>query len=91
VNAPEQPELVRRDTGAAAVADFIATLAIFAGLVAVVYSPGRIGPGAIFIALLAAVIGGRPGSRLVPFAVALTGAAWLAGMIVAVALERPIF
>jgi hypothetical protein len=65
--------------------------AIFAGLVAVVYSPGRIGPGAIFIALLAAIIGGRPGSRLVPFAVVVTTLCWFAGMVIAVVLENPIF
>jgi hypothetical protein len=83
--------MVRRETGASAVADFLATFAIFAGLVALVISPGRIGPGAIFVALLAAVIGGRPGSRLVPIAVAVTALCWFAGMVISVVLERPIF
>jgi hypothetical protein len=69
----------------------MAACAIFAGLVAVVYSPGRIGPGAIFVALLAAIIGGRPGSRLVPFAVVVTTACWFAGMVFAVLLDNPIF
>ncbi len=68
----------------------MATFAIFAGLAALVYYPGRIGPGAIFIALLAAAIGGSD-RRLVPAAVIATTASWLAGMVIAVLLERPIF
>jgi hypothetical protein len=69
----------------------MATFAIFAGLAALVYYPGRIGPGAIFIALLAAAIGGSPDRRLVPLAVVLTTLCWLGGMTIAVLLERPIF
>jgi hypothetical protein len=72
-------------------ADFMATCAIFAGLVAIVYYPGRIGPGAMFVALFAAVIGGSPGRWLVPVAVAITTVSWLVGMTIAVVLERPIF
>jgi hypothetical protein len=68
----------------------MATFAIFAGLAALVYYPGRIGPGAIFIALLAAAIGGTD-RRLVPGAVIATAASWLLGMIIAVLLENPIF
>ena len=69
----------------------MATFAIFAGFGALVYSPGRVGTGAVFVALLAAAIGGRPGSRLVPLAVVLTALCWFAGMLIAVLLERPIF
>ena len=69
----------------------MATFAIFAGLAALVYYPGRIGPGAIFIALLAAAIGGSPDRHLVPLAVVLTTLCWLGGMMIAVLLERPIF
>jgi hypothetical protein len=69
----------------------MATFAIFGGLIALVYSPGRIGPGAMFVAILAAAIGGSPGRRLVPLAVLLTTLSWLAGMTIAVLLERPIF
>jgi hypothetical protein len=68
----------------------MATAAIFAGFVAIVYYPGRIGPGAIFIALIAAAMA-SPESRLAPAALALTTASWLAGMITAVLLENPIF
>lgn len=69
----------------------MAACAIFAGLVALVYSPGRIGPGAIFVALLAAIIGGRSNSRLVPFGVIVATVCWFAGMVLAVVLENPIF
>lgn len=82
---------MRRETGAASVADFLATFAIFGGVMSLVYAPGKVGPGAMFVALFAAVLGGRPGSRLVPFAVAVTAVAWFAGMIIAVALDRPLF
>jgi hypothetical protein len=69
----------------------MATFAIFAGLIALVYYPGRIGPGAMFVALLAAGIGGSPERKLVPAAVAITTLSWFGGMIIAVLLERPIF
>lgn len=72
------------------VADFLATAAIFVGLVAIVYYPGRLGPGAIFVSLLAAAMAG-PGSRLAPVAVVVTTLGWLAGMVVAVLFEQPIF
>ena len=68
----------------------MATFAVFAGLAALVYYPGRIGPGAIFIALLAAAVGGSD-RRLVPLAVIATTLSWLAGMVIAVLLENPIF
>jgi hypothetical protein len=68
----------------------MATFAVFAGLAALVYYPGRIGPGAIFIALLAAALGGSD-RRLVPLAVIATTLSWLAGMVIAVLLENPIF
>jgi hypothetical protein len=68
----------------------MATFAVFACLAALVYYPGRIGPGAIFIALLAAALGGSD-RRLVPLAVIATTLSWLAGMVIAVLLENPIF
>lgn len=68
----------------------MATFAIFAGLAAIVYYPGRIGPGAIVIALLAAAIGGND-RRLAPLGVVATTLSWLAGMAIAVLLEKPIF
>ena len=72
------------------VAGFLAALAIFAGLVAIVYYPGRVGAGAVLVALIASAMGGFQ-SRLASFAVAVATLGWLAGMIVSVVFERPIF
>ncbi|HSK16048.1 MAG TPA: hypothetical protein VK915_07755 [Gaiellaceae bacterium] len=77
-------------TGTQVVADFLATFAIFAGLVSLVYYPGRLGTGAVLVSLFAASLGGAD-RRLVPFAVALTSTCWFVGMVLAVALDRPIF
>ena len=72
------------------VADFLATFALFAGLVSLVYYPGRLGTAAVFIALFAAALGGRD-RYLVPVSVGVTTACWFAGMGIAIALDRPIF
>jgi hypothetical protein len=72
------------------VADFVATFALFAGLVAIVYYPGRLGTAAVLAALFAAALGGRD-RYLVPVTVAVTATCWLVGMMLAVALDRPIF
>ncbi len=79
-----------RPTATQLVADFLATFALFAGLIAIVYYPGRLGTAAVVIALFAAALGGRD-RYLVPVAVAVTGACWVLGMILAVLLDRPIF
>ena len=63
------------------VADFLATFALFAGLVSLVYYPGRLGTAAL---------GGRD-RYLVPVSVGVTTACWFAGMGIAIALDRPIF
>jgi hypothetical protein len=72
------------------IAGFLATIAIFGGLVGIIYYPGRVASGAILVALVSAAIGGFQ-SRLAAFAVAITTLSWLAGMIISIALERPIF
>jgi hypothetical protein len=72
------------------VAGFLATIAIFAALVGIVYYPGRVGSSSILVALIAAGIGGFQ-SRLAAFAVGISTLCWLAGMIVSVAIERPVF
>lgn len=71
-------------------ADFLATFALFAGLIGIVYTPGIVCTAAVIVAILAATIGGRD-RWLVPVAVVVTGACWLIGMTLAVLLERPIF
>ena len=80
----------RRDPASHVVAGFLAAAALFAGLVAIIYYPGRVGPGAILVALIAAAMGGFQ-SRLATIAVAgATGGRFL-GMVLAIVLERPIF
>jgi hypothetical protein len=79
-----------RVTATRLVADFLATFALFAGLVSLVYYPGRLGTAAVFIALFAAALGGRD-RYLVPVSVGVTTACWFAGMGIAIALDRPIF
>jgi hypothetical protein len=80
----------RREPSSHIVAGFLAAAALFAGIVAIVYYPGRVGPGAILVALIAAAMGGFQ-SRLAASALAVATAGWFLGMIVAVLLERPIF
>ena len=72
------------------IAGFLATAAIFAAIVGIVYYPGRVGSVSILVALIAAAIGGFQ-SRLAGFAVAIATLCWLAGMIVSVTFERPVF
>ncbi len=79
-----------RVTATQLVADFLATFALFAGLLSLVYYPGRLGTAAVFIALFAAALGGRD-RHLVPVAVGVTTACWFVGMGIAIALDRPIF
>ena len=72
------------------VAGFLATAAIFAAIIGIVYYPGRVASGSILVALIAAAIGGFQ-SRLAAFAVGIATLCWFAGMVVSVALERPVF
>jgi len=84
------PHVSARVTTTQLVADFLATFALFAGLIGIVYSPGRLCTAAVFISLFAAALGGRD-RHLVPVSVGVTTACWVVGMILAVALDRPIF
>ena len=72
------------------VGGFLAALAIAVGVIAVAWYPGRVGPAAILISLLAAAMGG-PHRRLAGAAVAITTTCWVVGMVVAVLFEQPIF
>ena len=78
------------DGQGAHVAGFLAAFAIFAALAGLVYHPGRVETGAVLVALIAAGIGGFQ-RGLTAFAVAFAGVCWFAGMVIAIALERPIF
>lgn len=81
---------LRREPVSHSIAGFLAAAALFAGLTSIVYFPGRVGPGAMFIALLAAAMGGFQ-SRLAGFTLAVVSASWVLGMVLAVVFERPIF
>ena len=52
--------------------------------------PVRIGVAAVVLALIAAGMGGRH-KKLAMVAVAIAGAGWVLGMIVAVVTEKPLF
>ena len=71
-------------------AGFLAAAALFGGLIAIVYKPVRIAPAALVVALIAAGIGGRH-QRLAALATAVVTAGWVAGMIVCVITERPLY
>jgi hypothetical protein len=96
---PERPHLpgqdvsaqpIKRDRPADTVAGFLATIALFAGLLSIAYKPVRIGPFALVVALIAVAMGGRH-ERLATWAVASVTVGWIAGMIVCVLTERPLW
>lgn len=86
----ESHEIESRSETRETVAGFLATFVHFASPIALVYYPGRIGPGAMLVALIAAAISSRP-NRLVGTAVIASTIWWFIGMTIAIALDRPIF
>jgi hypothetical protein len=72
------------------VAGFLAASAIFIGCIGIVYTPVRIVPGAILIALLAVCMGPRD-QRLGIAAVVITACSFFAGMTVAVLTGHPLW
>jgi hypothetical protein len=89
MSADERSETPHEST-ADHVAGFLAAVALFAALLAIVWYPGRLGPAAMFVALVAAVLGGAQ-RRLAAAALVVATVCWLVGMIIAVTTERPIF
>ena len=87
--APEAAD--DRDRPAEIVAGFLATAAIFASIVTLIYRPARIGPAAILTALVAAGMAGGRHARLAAFAVGIATVCWIAGMAIAVLTESEIF
>jgi hypothetical protein len=81
---------IGRGEAAETVGGFLASAAIFVSGVALVYLPGRLAPAAMVLALVAAAIGGRH-SRLAAFALLAAGVAFVVGMTIAVATDRPLF
>jgi hypothetical protein len=88
VSAPEAR--LERDRPAEVVAGFLASAALFAGALSVVYKPVRLAPAALVVALIAAGIGGRH-QRLAALATAVAAAGWIVGMIACVITGRPLF
>jgi hypothetical protein len=79
-----------RDRPGEVVAGFLASAALFAGLIAIAYKPIRVAPAALVVALIAAGIGGRH-QRLAALATGVVTVGWIVGMIVCVITERPLF
>ena len=91
MSADEARALTARDPAHWGVAGYLAAIVHFVAPLALVYYPGRIGPGAMFVSLLAAALAG-PRQRL--FAASAVAAAtiwWFVGMVIAIVLERPLF
>jgi hypothetical protein len=87
---PVRAEPARTESTADTVAGFLAAAALFAALLSIVWYPGRVGPAAILVALIASAISG-PQRRLAAGALAFATACWVVGMIIAILTERPIF
>jgi hypothetical protein len=81
---------VQRSRAAETVAGMMASLALFAAAIGIVYRPVRVIPAAIVVALVAAVIGGRH-SRLAAAAVAAGTVAFVLGLSIASATGRPLW
>ncbi len=73
-----------------AIAGLLATLAIAAAALGVVYRPARIIPFAVILALVAARMTNRY-HRLAGVAVAVVVVAWVLGMTIAVLTKNPVF
>ena len=74
----------------AAVAGLLASLALFASLVGLVYRPVRVIPFALALALIATAMGGRH-ARLAATALVVGAACFVVGMALAVITNNPIF
>ncbi len=88
--ADERREFERSYSNADTVAGFLAVLALVAGVLAIFWYPGRLGPAALLVALIAAAIGGSQ-RRLVGISVAIVTLCWFVGMVFSVVADRAIF
>ena len=90
MSSPELREVDNSTPIKEVVIGYLSAAAIFAGIACVFWVPMRIGPPAMAIALIAAVM--ASGHRSVAnWAVGVTTFGWLAGMVVAVMLNRDLF
>ena len=90
MSADERAELGEHTT-ADTVGGFLAAASLAAGVLALVYYPGRVGPAAMLVALIAAVLGSGAHRRLAALALAVVGICWFVGMAIAVLADRAIF
>jgi hypothetical protein len=79
-----------RESTADTVAGFLAAAALGAGALALIWYPGRIGPAAMLVALIAAGLADA-NRRLIALALTAITVCWTIGMIIAVVTERPVF
>ncbi len=80
-----------RERPAEIAAGYLAAISMTASAIALVYRPVRLGPFAILVALIAAALASDRHSKLAGAAVAFATLCWLAGMMISVALSRPIY
>jgi hypothetical protein len=78
------------ETTADTVAGFLAAIALAAGLFSLVWYPGRVGPIAMLVVLVAVALSGAQ-RRFVAISVLVVTLFWFFGMVIAVVTERPIF
>jgi hypothetical protein len=90
VSVPEHAAEGGRGRVADIVAGYVAAAAIVGGLVSLFYYPGRIGPAAVFCAVLAAAMGAGI-RRFTALAAAVAGLGFFFGLVIAVFLDRPLF
>ena len=86
----EQYERQGSHSQADTAAGFLAVLALAAGVLAIFWYPGRLGPAALLVCLIAAAIGGSQ-RRLVGASLAIITLCWFVGMVFSVVTDRPIF
>lgn len=91
MSADEARALPAREPAGWGVAGYLAAIVHFASPLAIVYYPGRIGPGTMFVALLAAALAGPRQRRFAASAVIAATSWWFIGMVIAITLERPLF
>jgi hypothetical protein len=84
------PSPVEETRPAYTVAGFLSAMAIAAALVGIVWHPLRLILPAMLLALVAAGMAPR-GNRLAQVAVAVAGASFFVGLLVAVVTERPLW
>jgi hypothetical protein len=88
--ATEHHQRPARESSADTVAGFLAAFAILAGALALIWYPGRVGSTALFVGLLACALATRQ-RRFAAAALAFATLCWVAGMVIAVVAERPVF